>query len=244
MQRTIQSFLFASVTAGVVLLAACNKKVATVVPPSPPPPPAAPTAALAATPNVINQGQSSELQWKTSNADTISIEGVGVVPPSGSRPVTPAESTTYAVVAKGPGGTQEATVRVTVNPAIAKKTSIPSASEEELFGANIKDVFFDYDKSDLRTDQSPTAQTDAAFLTQHPEINILIEGHCDDRGSEEYNLALGDNRASSLKNTLVVKGVSAGRIKTITYGKERPFCSADNEQCWQQNRRDHVDLQR
>jgi len=243
-QRAIQSFVFASVIAGILLLGACNKKVATVIPPSPPPPPAAPTATFAATPNVINQGQSSELKWKTSNADTISIEGVGVVPSSGSRSVTPAGSTTYTLVAKGPGGTQEATVRVTVNPAIAKKTSIPSESEEELFGPYIKDGFFDYDKSDLRTDQSPTAQTDAAFLTQHPDIKILIEGHCDDRGSEEYNLALGDNRASSLKNSLVAQGVSAGRIKTITYGKERPFCSQDDEQCWQQNRRDHVDLQR
>jgi len=122
--------------------------------------------------------------------------------------------------------------------------SAPSATEEQLFGANVKDVFFDYDKSDLRSDQSPTAQTDAAFLTQHPDIKILIEGHCDDRGSEEYNLALGDNRASSLKNSLVTQGVSADRIKTISYGKEIPFCSEDNEQCWQQNRRDHVGLQR
>ena len=100
-----------------------------------------------------------------------------------------------------------------------------------MFGANVKDIFFDYDKFDLRSDQSHSTQTDAAFLTQHPDIKILIEGHCDDRGSEEYNLALGDNRASSLKNSLVTQGVSEDRIKTISYGKERPFCSEDNEQC-------------
>ena len=243
MQRAIHSFLFASIIAGVLLLSACNKKVAKVVPPSPPPP-SAPTATLAANPNVINQGQSTELTWKTNNADTSSIEGVGVVPSSGSRSVTPAGSTTYTLVAKGPGGTEEATTRVKVNPPIAERTSVPSASEEELFGVNVKDVFFDYDKFDLRSDQSPTAQTDAAFLTQHPDMKILIEGHCDDRGSEEYNLALGDNRASALKNTLLVSGVSPDRIKTISYGKERPFCSEDNEQCWRQNRRDHVALQR
>lgn len=244
MHRAIHSFLFATIIAGILLLGACNKKVAKVVPPSPPPPLAAPTATLAANPSVINQGQSSELTWKTNHADTVSIEGVGVVPSSGSRSVTPADSTTYTLVAKGPGGSEEATVRVTVNPVIAKKMSVPSASEEELFGANVKDVFFDYDKFDLRSDQSPTAQTDAAFLTQHPDMKIIIEGHCDDRGSEEYNLALGDNRASALKNSLLVSGVSADRIKTISYGKERPFCSEDKEQCWQQNRRDHVALQR
>ena len=191
MHRAIHTFLFATSIAGIFLLGGCTKKVAKVVPPSPPPPPAAPTATLAANPSVINQGQSSQLTWKTSNAETILIEGVGVVTSSGSRSVTPADSTTYTLMAKGPGGTREATVRVTVNPLIAKKTSLPSASEEELFGANVKDIFFDYDKTELRTDQSPTAQTDAAFLTQHPSINILIEGHCDDRGSEEYNLALG-----------------------------------------------------
>ena len=243
MQRAIHSFLFASIIAGVLLLSACNKKVAKVVPPSPPPP-AAPTATLAANPNVINQGQTTELSWKTSNADTISIEGVGSVTSSGSRSVTPAGSTTYTLVAKGTGGTEEATTRVTVNPIVSQGVSVPSATEEELFGTNVKDVFFDYDKSDLRTDQSPTAQTDATFLTQPPHIKILIEGHCDDRGSEEYNLALGDNRASSLKNSLVTQGVSEDRIKTISYGKERPFCSEDKEQCWKQNRRDHVALQR
>src|SRR5215469_337288 len=202
MRRAMESFLLASIIAGLLLLGACNRKVAKVVPPSPPPPSAAPTATLAANPTTINQGQSSELTWKTSNADTTLIEGVGVVSSSGSRSVTPVGSTTYTLVAKGPGGTGEASARVTVNPVmIAKKNSFPSVSEEELFGANVKDVFFDYDKSDLRTDQSPAAQTDATFLSQHPDLNILIEGHCDDRGSEEYNLALGDNRASSLKNS-------------------------------------------
>ena len=243
MRKTIRSFSFASIIAGVLLLGACNKKVAKSVPPSPAPPPAAPTATLTANPNVINQGQSAELKWNTSNADTISIEGVGMVPASGSRFVTPSGSTTYTVVAKGPGGSQEATARVTVNAAVAKNDSTLSPSEEEFFRANVHDVFFDYDRSDLRSDQGVTAQTDAAFLAQHPNIKILIEGHCDDRGSEQYNLALGDSRASSLKNSLVAQGVGADRIKTVSYGKERPFCSQDDEQCWKQNRRDHLNLQ-
>ena len=82
------------------------------------------------------------------------------------------------------------------------------------------------------------------FLRSIPDIKIMIEGHCDDRGSEEYNLALGDSRANSLKQSLEQQGVSADQLKTISYGKEKPFCTADDEQCWQQNRRDHVVLER
>jgi peptidoglycan-associated lipoprotein len=238
----MRNFSLAAAVLGAVLLAACNKKVAKVVPPSPPPPPAAPTATLAASPSVINQGQSTELTWKTSNADTISIEGVGNIPPSGSRLLTPTGSTTYTLVAKGPGGTEEATTRVTVNPRVAKASPF-SPGGRELFGKNVKDVFFDYDRSNLRSDEGPTAQMDAAFFVEHPDMKILIEGHCDDRGSEEYNLALGDNRATTLKDSLLASGVKSDQIKTISYGKEHPFCSQDDEQCWQQNRRDHLSLQ-
>jgi peptidoglycan-associated lipoprotein len=75
-------------------------------------------------------------------------------------------------------------------------------------------------------------------------VKIQIEGHCDDRGSEEYNLALGASRANSLKDALSRSGVSTDRISTISYGKEKPFCNADDDQCWQQNRRDHFVYQR
>jgi len=108
-----------------------------------------------------------------------------------------------------------------------------------MFNCNVKDVFFDLDRYNLRVRDEATATADAQFLVQHPNINIVVEGHCGDRGSEEYNLALGANRASSLKRALVVQGVSASRIKTISYGKEKPFCTMDDESCWQQNRRDH-----
>jgi peptidoglycan-associated lipoprotein len=115
----------------------------------------------------------------------------------------------------------------------------PSPTDEDLFGQNVKDIYFDYDKSNIRADQEASAQGDAQFLSQHPNINFTIEGHCDDRGSTEYNLALGDQRASTVKSALVAAGVSASRIKTISYGKEKPFCLEDNEACWQQNRRGH-----
>jgi peptidoglycan-associated lipoprotein len=232
-------FSLIAALSAMLLLAACSKKVAKVTPP-PPPPPAAPTATLAANPNVIQQGQSTTLTWNTTHADDITIAGLGTVPASGSRTVTPNTSSTYTLEAKGPGGSQEASARVTVNPAPAVKVVAPQPSEEDLFSKNIKDVFFDFNKANIRPDEVSTANNNAGFLNQHPDIKILVEGHCDDRGSEEYNLALGVDRANTLKNSLERNGVSADRIKTISYGKEKPFCSADNEQCWQQNRRDHL----
>lgn len=224
---------------GTFFLAACNKHMAKVTPP-PPPPPAAPTATLAANPNVIQQGQSTTLTWRTMNANDITIEGLGTVPASGSRSVMPGESTTYTLIAKGPGGTNDASARVTVNPAPAARVVTPQPSEADLFAKNVKDLFFDFDKANVRPDEVPVANNDAQFLDQHPDIKIMVEGHCDDRGSEEYNIALGVNRANTLKQSLEQEGVSADRIDTISYGKEKPFCTVDDEQCWQQNRRDHV----
>ena len=113
-----------------------------------------------------------------------------------------------------------------------------------MFNCNVKDVFFDLDRYNLRVRDEATATADAQFLVQHPNINIVVEGHCDGRGSEEYNLARGANRASSLKQALVVQGVSASRVKTISYGKEKPFCSDHTEDCWQQNRRGHFVYQK
>jgi peptidoglycan-associated lipoprotein len=221
-----------------MFLSACHKKVA---PPPPPPPPtaSAPTASLSANPNTINQGQSTTLTWQTSNATDVSIDGIGPVDMSGSRQVSPADSTTYRLVAKGSGGTQDATARVTVNQAPAPPPPTTSATEEELFSQNVKDIYFDYDKYDVRAADQGSLQGDAQFLQQHANIHITIEGHCDERGSTEYNLALGTNRADTVKNALIQAGVSGDRIKTISYGKEKPFCTQASEACYQQNRRGH-----
>lgn len=228
----------------IMTLGACKKKVAPP-PPPPPPPPAAPTASLSANPNTIEKGQSTTLTWETTNATDVSIDnGVGPVKASGSQQVTPAESTTYHLTAKGAGGTQDATTRVTVNAPAPPPPPPSSATEEELFSQNVKDIYFDYDKYDIRGDQSAAVQADAQFLNQHPSVNFTIEGHCDERGSTEYNLALGDNRANAVKNALVSAGVNASRVKTISYGKEKPFCTESNEQCWQQNRRGHLVYQK
>ena len=221
-----------------MFLGACAKKAA---PPPPPPPPAptAPTASLSANPNTINQGDSTTLTWQTTNATEVNIDGLGAVETSGTRQVTPSESTTYHLVAKGAGGTQDATARVTVNAAPAPQPTTSSATEEELFARNVKDVYFDYDKADIRPSEQASIQSDAQFLQQHSNIRITIEGHCDERGSTEYNLALGTNRADAVKNALIQAGVSGSRIKTYSYGKEKPFCTQSNESCWQQNRRGH-----
>ncbi len=238
--RRFQVILAIATLTLVFALGACNKKVAHATPPTPPPP-AAPTAALSVVPDSVQKGQSVNLVWKTENANHVKIDGVGEVSSSGSRRATPVESTTYILTAKGPGGAQEASARVTVTVPVAATS--PQVSAEELFRRNIKDLFFDYDKYDIRPDQQAQLQANAKFLQTQPDIKVQLEGHCDDRGSEEYNLALGASRAEALKSALLNAGISADRVQTVSYGKERPFCTDANEQCWQSNRRDHFVFQ-
>jgi peptidoglycan-associated lipoprotein len=225
--------------AAALMVSACSKKKVATAPPPPPPPVAAPTATLSANPNTVNAGQASTLSWNTTNATDISIDGLGKVGSSGSTQVVPTQSTTYHLVAKGEGGTQEATARITVNAAPAPAPPPSNEGDAQLFQQNMKDVFFDYDSYDVAGNYTQVLQQDARFLQQHPNMSFTIEGHCDERGSTEYNLALGDNRALAVKNALVSMGIAANRIKTISYGKEKPFCSESTEACWQQNRRAH-----
>lgn len=230
---------------GVVLLAgACHKKkIAAPPPPAPPPKPAAPTVTLTAEPSTIEKGQSATLSWTSTNATTLDVEPtVGSVQAQGSQTVTPDESTTYTITATGPGGNATASARVTVTtpPPPPPPPPAPTVSEEEMFNRSIKDAYFDFDKSTVRPDAAQALTADAQFLNQHPDVKFTIEGHCDERGSEEYNLGLGDRRATAAKNYLVNLGISADRITTISYGKDRPFCTDQTEACWQQNRRAHL----
>jgi peptidoglycan-associated lipoprotein len=109
--------------------------------------------------------------------------------------------------------------------------------------AEVQDAYFDYDKTDIRSDAGSVLTRNAAalktILADFPNASIVVEGHCDERGSAEYNLGLGDRRASAAKEFLQGLGVSADRLKTISYGKERPQCTEQNESCWQNNRRVH-----
>ncbi|MGH9342960.1 MAG: peptidoglycan-associated lipoprotein Pal [Terriglobia bacterium] len=230
---------------GVILLAgACHKqKIAAPPPPAPPAKPAAPTVTLSAEPSTIEKGQSATLSWTSTNATTLDLQpGIGSVQAQGSSTVTPDESTTYTITATGPGGTETQSARITVTtpPPPPPPPPAQQVSEEELFSQNVKDAYFDFNKSDVRPDAAQALQSDADFLKQHPDIKFTIEGHCDERGSEEYNLGLGDRRANAVKNYLVNLGVSGDNITTISYGKDRPFCTDHNEACWQQNRRGHL----
>ena len=122
-------------------------------------------------------------------------------------------------------------------------------TEEEIFARKsvdqlnaerpMDDVFFDLDKSVVRDDARPLLQKDADWLKKWGSVQVMLEGHCDARGSAEYNLGLGNRRATAVKDYLVSLGVSAGRVTVVSKGKEQPFCNEDNDSCWQQNRRGH-----
>jgi len=223
---------------------ACKKKVPPPPPPPPPPPAAAPSVSLSAEPSSIRRGQSSTLRWTSQNATDLSIQpDVGPVSASGTKSVSPTESTTYTITAKGAGGTTQATARVTVTappPPPPPPPPAPQVNMQEKFDSEVKDAFFDFDKSDIRQDARDNLTKSADFLKANPSLNITVEGHCDERGSDAYNLGLGDRRANATKDFLVSLGISSDRIKTISYGKERPFCTAHDESCWQQNRRGHL----
>ena len=197
----------------------------------------APTAQITATPAAISAGDQVVLSWRTTNADSITIDGIGQVPSGGVKNVQPTASTSYHLVARGPGGVADSTARVTVSapPAISAPTS--GMSDEEAFRANVQDIFYDYDSAEIRADAQATLSRDAAYLNSHPDVKFIIGGYCDERGSNEYNLGLGHNRAEAARSALVNAGVAASRVRVISYGKEKPFCTESTEDCWQQNRR-------
>jgi peptidoglycan-associated lipoprotein len=115
-------------------------------------------------------------------------------------------------------------------------TAAPGTAAD--FVVNVGDrVFFDFDKSDIKSDAQQVLDRQAAWLKQYASTKVVIEGHCDERGTREYNLALGERRATAAKNYLVSKGIDAKRLQTISYGKERPAVLGSNEASWSQNRR-------
>ncbi len=118
--------------------------------------------------------------------------------------------------------------------------AVGEGAVEEAAVSAIKDVFFDYDRYSIREDARATLEENAkVLLNGKKDAKIIIEGHCDERGTVEYNIALGQRRADAVKKYLVNLGVDPSRITTVSYGKEKPFCFEHNEQCWQENRRAH-----
>jgi peptidoglycan-associated lipoprotein len=227
----------------------CHKTPA--APPTPPPPAApaptaaaAPTITLRAQPGTIDRGGSTTLQWDAKNATSVAITpGVGNVAATGNRSVNPTSSVTYTATAMGPGGSATDTVSITVNtPAVAAPPptpprNTPTVSPLDAFNQNVKTIYFDYDKSEIRPDQVSILQADANWLKSNSSARFTVEGHCDERGSEEYNLALGDRRATAVKEFLVAQGVQANRMMTVSYGEERPVCRESTEACYTMNRR-------
>jgi|SRR5579862_229813 len=236
--RSTASFVLVTVLFTVVTVTGCGNKTRVSQAAPPPPPPPAPTTSIEVNPAMVQPGGSATINWKTENATEVRIEPLGKVDANGSKTVNPTDSTDYRLIATGPGGTQETVARITV---AATGTSLPVRSDDFFAEQNERqDVFFDLDQYTIRSDQRSTILNDAKFLNQHPDLYVMIEGHCDELGSTNYNLALGDIRANEVKEALVKAGVDAARIDTVTYGKERPFCHEPNESCWKQNRRAHI----
>jgi peptidoglycan-associated lipoprotein len=189
----------------------------------------------------IKPGDSVTLSWTSTDATDLSLApGIGKVATEGSVPVTPTQSTTYTITASGPGGTASASANITVSGG-PEEAPGPAASAglDQLFQANVKDAFFDFNKSDIRGDARDALLKTAEFLRSYPQIRVSLEGHCDERGSTEYNLGLGQRRAQAARDYLVSLGIPAERMETVSWGKERPFCQQSSEDCWQQNRRAH-----
>ena len=246
----------------IVSVAGCKKKA-----PVASPPPAAPASApistptpaptglavrinsFTAEPRSIERGQSATLRWSVANATDISIDqNLGSVPANGSRQVFPSNSATYTLTVRGAGGsdTRAVTIEVSSGP---PPPPPPAAGNVTISGSEVltreaQDAFFDYDKFDIRGDANAALAHDAEILKRifaaDPGFTVVIEGHCDERGSAEYNLGLGDRRASAAKEYLIQLGVPADRMTTISYGKDRPVCTEASEECYQRNRRAHL----
>lgn len=257
LRRTRAAFLVSAFL--VVFAAGCGKKTpirsTTANPPPPPAPPErvttppAPRAPVitvfSAEPANIERGQSAALRWSVNDATSVTIEGLGAVQSNGNRQVFPSNSTTYKLTATGTGGSVEATATVNVTVPPPPPPSAP-ASQRPLttrLETEVQDVFFDYDKSDIREEGRAVLTRNAealkAIIRDFPSALIVVEGHCDERGSAEYNLGLGDRRSTAAKEYMTQLGVPADRLRTISYGKERPQCTDANDGCYQKNRRAH-----
>jgi peptidoglycan-associated lipoprotein len=233
--------LLLGLVASVAFVGGCKKQVASTPPTQAAPAPAAqPTVTLNASPASVKSGDTVTLSWTSTDATDLDIEpGIGKVAPQGSTPANPAESTTYTITATGSGGSATASARVTVGAAPVEAAPSANPSLSELFEQNVRDAFFDFNKSDIRADARENLAKTAEFLRSYKQIRVTIEGHCDERGSTEYNIGLGERRAQAAKNYLISLGITADRMDTVSWGKERPFCGEHTEDCWQQNRRAH-----
>jgi len=159
----------------------------------------------------------------------VALAGPGVVGPSAAT----APGTSAAKPAP-----KTAEVPVT-RPAPPAESSVKPSPAVTTSGSPLKDIFFNFDDAKILADQRQVLDQDFAWLRSHPKVKVTVEGNCDERGTEEYNLALGERRADAAKNYLVAEGIAADRISSISYGKDRPFVLGHDENAWKLNRRDH-----
>ncbi len=263
MKRHIAQLGLATVCLAVLFATGCGKKTVASTPPPPPPPAVTPKAdppakpvisRFAAEPSTVVKGSPSTLRWSVSGASDISIDqGIGAVNESGTRQVYPSADTTYTLIARGVGGTTSATVslRVTEPAAPPPTPTVTSAKRtaSQFMAEEVADAFFGYDSFSIDDTARGVLNNNAGAMKRffgddnYAGTNIIIEGHCDERGSDAYNVALGDKRAQAALEVLKGLGVAEGRLKTVSFGKERPQCSDGNEACWQKNRRVHFAAQ-
>src|SRR6185295_6350672 len=214
--------------------------------------PPRPSIRISTDQEAIQQGQSTTLRWTSNNADTVAINDLGTVPPSGSRVVSPSQSTTYTATATGRGGTDSASTRVSVTADSGAAGDVTSERPRTtvntaiatMFGQRVQAVFFDYNEADLRPEAKDLLRRAAEWLTQGTNRSIVfrIEGNCDPRGTEEYNIGLGERRAQAAREFLVAAGVDQSRIQTVSYGKERASGTSEGDPgqrpSWAHDRRD------
>ncbi len=265
MKRYLAQAGLASACLLVLFASGCAKKTVAAAPPPPPPPPvktidkapeppAKPViGSFVAEPSAIVKGSPATLRWSVSGASDISVDqGIGSVQASGTRQVFPSSDTTYTLIARGVGGTSSATVSVRVTEptvAVPVPTVTTRRSAGEFLSQEVQDAFFDYDSFAVRDDARGVLTSDASALKRffgddnYAGTSIVVEGHCDERGSDAYNVALGDKRAQAAVELLKGLGVTESRMKTVSFGKERPQCAEGTEACWQKNRRVHFAAQ-
>jgi peptidoglycan-associated lipoprotein len=250
----------------VVIASGCGPKKRQPLPPPPPPGSGGPSTSgngnaingapvvteFVVEPSSVERGQSAVLRWTVTNANSVSINtGIGTVASIGTRRVNPTDTTTYTLSASGPLGQISATATLTITsplPPPPPPTNQNTRTEtlERRIQSDLQDALFDYDSNNIRGDATAILTADAEALkrifTDFPRATIIVEGHCDERGSAEYNLGLGDRRSTAARDYLTQLGVPADKLKTVSYGKERPACTEGTESCWQRNRRAHFSV--
>jgi len=232
----------------VIVFSGCHKTTAAppfAAAPTAPTPALPPTIGLTSDRTTITAGETVTLSWQSTNATTVALDNaIGNVATSGIRQVSPRVSTSYTALAQGVGGTATSSaVRITVTlppprgdePRRSQATRTPTLAEQ--FQAAMQNILFDYDQASIPVTELPRLRMAAQWLIDNQAVRFTIEGNADERGSQEYNIALGDERAAAVKKYLAAEGVLPSRMDALSYGEERPLCREENETCWQKNRR-------